>query len=532
MANAIASKATNPDGEDMKTCSYTDCKNECFGDTDSCVLHCEKHSYQDDRHSGLLFKFTTALVDLLIAQLKAKPLTESFFYDTTEDVVRNYLLGDADGETQAVADDLKKELISIEGVSFPDRDSRDFFDYQKVLNHFEAVQFVRCRFYTSSVSLTDADILFYDCVFEVKWYLTTATIISDIDDTLYHSCTFTKDVGTLGYDHPTIDYPVFHSCVFKGSINIEDVELNQQLFKEPSEGDEGGYDLAELKIVNSNVAERLIFKKGHIGRLIFQDSNFAKKFELVKCTVDRMKCFNTNYNDAFNVFDVIFGFCDIRVSIFEQYFGMEKCEFVTLNGDDSNKPVIFEYVTFNDTVNFRNSNFTTGLNLSHINTTRSIPTFLGATVSEENTVRETYRIIKHSFDNMGNFLEGNEFYQKEMAKYHEELKTSKSYPLRFFLWMYKNISDYGQNIWRPIWLAFATTALFSVIAYCYDYGLYVEYATKTGKWIWGVNYVASNMLPVSRLLKPGMEMLSLIFYLFLISFVWLTLLGIKRKTRR
>jgi hypothetical protein len=513
----------------MKTCAHTDCKNDCFGDSDSCALHCEKHSYQDDRHSGLLFAFTTALIDHLIGQIK--PITEGFF-DTDEDVIKNYLLGKVDGETQAVADNLKNRLISIEGVSFPDRDSRDFFDYQKVLNHFDAVQFVRCRFYTSSVSLSDADILFYDSIFEVKWYLSTATIISDIDDTLYNSCTFKKDVGTLGYDHPIIDYPVFQSCLFEGSINIEDIELSQQLFKEISEGDDGGYEIAELKIVNSTIAERLIFKKCHIGRLILQDTNFTKKFELVKCTVDRLKCFNTNYNDAFNVFDVSFGFCDIRVSIFEQYFGMEKCEFGKRNAGDSNAPVIFEYVTFNDIVNFRNSNFTTGLNLSHINTTLSTPTFLGATVSEENTVRETYRIIKHSFDNMGNYLEGNEYYQKEMLKYHEEHKSSNSYPLRFFLWLYKNISDYGQNIWRPIWLALVSTALFSAIVYGYDHGLYIDYATKIGKWIWGINYIASNMLPVSRLLKPGMEMLSLIFYLFLISFVWLTLLGVKRKTRR
>jgi hypothetical protein len=506
-------------------CKYEECDNNVHRE-EWCILHSPKGSYQDDSHDGTLHAFYKSLAEH-IAGL-CKPIADSMF-DSDISVITNYLIKQAEPERQDVASNLKKRLITITGVSFPQRDSRDFFDFQKMLNLFDSVQFVKCHFWGNSLSLNESRTLFMDCTFENKWFLTAANPILEIYDVLYDGCGFKHNVSTLGHDYPSIRYSVFANCKFSQSIEFEGVTVEGQIFNDKNES---VVTIPKLSFINSDIKERIILRKKHIESLNFEDSNFHKKFELKYSKVANLKSFNTNFGDAFNVYKVDFGKCDIRMGIFNQYFGMEKCEFSNHSDNLDTLPTTFEYVTFNDIVNFRNSKFLTGLNLEHINTTRAHPTFLGATVADENTNRETFRRIKYSFDNMGNNLEGNEYYRKEMAKYHSEVKDSNSLQLKFLLGLYRLTSDYGQNIWRPIWLAMLSTGVFSLLSFLYSKGYYVSYDTGVGKIVQAFNFFASNMLPVSKILKEGMELISFLYYLSLMSFVWLTLLGVKRKTKR
>ena len=82
---------------------------------------------------------------------------------------------------------------------------------------------------------------------------------------------------------------------------------------------------------------------------------------------------------------------------------------------------MFEYVTFLSFTNFRNTTFYSGLNLENSNL-KEAPNFLNIDINPKFTNRETFRIIKNSFDKIGNNIEANKFFVFEMNKYEEELK--------------------------------------------------------------------------------------------------------------
>ncbi|WP_404419571.1 hypothetical protein [Marinospirillum sp.] len=87
----------------------------------------------------------------------------------------------------------------------------------------------------------------------------------------------------------------------------------------------------------------------------------------------------------------------------------------------------FEYVTFHTHATFRGAKFLGGLDLDRANFSDEA-NFLGVDVDGgdvSKTTRETYRLIKHSFDSIGNHLEANKFFAKEMDKYHKELDSGR-----------------------------------------------------------------------------------------------------------
>lgn len=47
-----------------------------------------------------------------------------------------------------------------------------------------------------------------------------------------------------------------------------------------------------------------------------------------------------------------------------------------------------------------------------------------------------------------------------------------------------------------------------------------------------VNNLSENILPFSKILKDGMEFISLIFYIIFASLIWQKLVAVKRHTRR
>jgi len=115
----------------------------------------------------------------------------------------------------------------------------------------------------------------------------------------------------------------------------------------------------------------------------------------------------------------------ISKSIFNDFTGFENCIFGTSN-NLIEELAEFEYVTFKDILTLRNTKFLSGLNLENINLLNDA-NFLKIIVAFKNTPRETFRLIKHSFDKISNSIEANKFFIKEMTKYKEELKKEPLY---------------------------------------------------------------------------------------------------------
>lgn len=101
-------------------------------------------------------------------------------------------------------------------------------------------------------------------------------------------------------------------------------------------------------------------------------------------------------------------------------------------------PTTLKSVIIDKSVNFRNVKFYFGLDIpdTKIN---DLSSFLKADLAVEYTPRDTFRRLKHEFDSIGNIIEANTFYHKEMQKMEEDLK--KDLHKSFSEWIVFKIHD-------------------------------------------------------------------------------------------
>ena len=282
-----------------------------------------------------------------------------------------------------------------------------------------------------------------------------------------------------------------------------------------------------------------------------------------------------NFKKLFDAYSSKFKTFKVQRSIYEDFTGFEKCEF-GIAGDKEKLRVEFEYVTFLNFTNFRKAKFFNGLDIEHTNLKES-PNFLNAEINFENTNRETYRIIKHSFDKIGNQLEANKYFSYEMKKYKEELKkevgrlkrvkkirlirnklekkkfskikTESKGKMAYIkgkfkkeLWdfrLYKVndfFSSFGESFLNPAMLML----LSAVVYYCLTLGFESNLLYKIHEPVNGdINFVmtqlnnfAKGIPPYGKLLKEGMEFITLLFHIFFLTCSWQFIVAVKRRTKR
>jgi hypothetical protein len=153
------------------------------------------------------------------------------------------------------------------------------------------------------------------------------------------------------------------------------------------------------------------------------------------------------------------------------------------------------------------------------------------------TNRETFRIIKHSFDKIGNNIEANKFFVLEMKKYKEELSESKEITQEKVVFILNEmISDFGQSYLRPMSLLVGLGCVYTALVIGCEKNVLYRIYVPANNLLSGVsdcvNGFAMNILPFSKFLKPGMEFVSLIFYVVFAALIWQTVIAVKRHVRR
>ena len=157
-------------------------------------------------------------------------------------------------------------------------------------------------------------------------------------------------------------------------------------------------------------------------------------------------------------------------------------------------------------------------------------------IDEKNTNRETFRIVKSSFDEIHNYIEANKYFSYEMKKYKEELKGTNKTQEKVILFLNEKISNYGQSYVKPIFYMIATSIIYYLLILGYENNILYEIHPSSNGFLEkissSVNNVSKNILPFSKALKSGMEFVSLLFYIIFASLIWQTLVAVKRHTRR
>lgn len=517
----------------MTKCSERDCEHEVINNDVKCILHCKKDKYQDDRHKGgFLESFFDELIEYTLDFLYRPPTASKI---PKRGDLKNYLNGRAMGFEKWNALFAKDCDVVYAKIKFPERDSRDLYDFQKMFEKLGGIHFDSCDFSGMGLNLKNPKLFFQDCKFHHHWFLYNHKVLDNVNDVVYQNCEFKENVDAVAGDSSstTLDCSIFCNCIFKKTLAISAVQLNGLLFHNIYDQE---LKLKNLSITNCTFTKRFELNNYEIENCEFRNTIFNDKFHFRNNLVDNVLFDNTNFLKLVNYFATKFNKFEIKKCIFDDFVGFENCVFGNASETNNIKYVTkFTYTTFLSFINFRYTKFLSGLDIVHINL-KEPPNFLNADIHPYNTPRETFRIIKYSFDRIGNYIEANKYFENEMRKYKEELIKTNNRSGKMLLRIYELTSNYGQSYIRPITLILFASLIYWSITIGYEhnflYKIYIPLNDTIGRLSAFLNSISRNVIPFNRILKEGMEFISLIFYVIFSSFIWLIVLAIKRRTKR
>lgn len=380
-------------------CQVKGCDNSVFNDQDKCALHCDKNDYETDLESGLLECFYYELEDHIknIRYPKPKIKKSKQYNEYFKEFEKYELLKSNKQDLMRLSSvvnspafntedglffnkEIKEnKILMLSGVQFPEQvnEMSAQYLYQELLTQphdYQAVYFENCTFNTKYFEL-GLSVAFFKCSFNKRWLHSNFKLLTEKQDSFYCDCIFNKSLVITS----EIDDKLFSNTIF---ICIR------------------------LIVINATISTRAIWNNISVSFIYIIGSVFEDKLEIKNNNFKKLGVNDTNFNGLVDFYESSFDEFEVQKCIFNEFVAFEKCKF-GLYGSNLKKIVLFKYVTFKDFINFRGAKFYSGLSLENINTIKE-PNFLNATFTnnaQKITDRETFRIIKHSFDAVGNHIE-------------------------------------------------------------------------------------------------------------------------------
>lgn len=592
------------------------CENNVFKDLDFCALHCSDEEVEYSYISDYLEDFSNLFMKNLFENI-----INNRFYKVGKDrkVIPDYELKDFKYSNLMDDDFLIERLgeldIVIKDIRFPKEYSGISLsiNYTSLVKKIGRIKFKNCYFY--NFSFIGAYNSYYEyCYFNDRLNIHPFPHVVDKEggDSLvyrYCKCTFFEDVIVCASYTDEMYCNVFDSCNFKKSVLVKNLKFKKNLFRFPNpllildtysatnttfrpnkkfNKVKSCYKIEKLTIKKCIFEESLKINgfdvddiaKFKLHGLDFKiedlvckdlrilDTKFKSKLEIKNRVVKNFRFENSNVEKVFDSFESKFEKSYFYKSIFTDFAGFEDVQFGS-EQEKGNKDflTIFKYVTFMDFSSFRGAKFSSGLDFSKTNL-KDTPNFLDVHISPENTDRETFRIVKNSFDDTGNKIEASRFFVKEMNAYQRELIKTKDKEVRHIknlknsgkkneVKLYKNsksyksskrarwvfninsfISEFGSNYMRPISILFFLAIIYTSITLWHEW--YFKSHEYFMSWKWfdfiskPLNEFAINILPFRIFIKDrsGIEFISLIFYVLFAILIWQIIVAVKRHTQR
>lgn len=512
----------------MSSCSIDKCNLETYND-DKCILHCEKHDYSTDfRDIGFLNAFYDALLTYIIQSLENKGTDDRFHSEN----LRAYFTENQPKDREALEHYIKKQVVVFSNIFFPQSKDIDSFEYKKVLRKLGKVWFNYCEFSIDYLDLDEVECFFQDCKFHNGLLLYNFKILKNESDVLFQQCEFKNRVTSFSEESKkSIEASLFVDCVFTK------IEFENTIFKKPIFDNYKGFQnsLEDFEMNGCIIEDRFVFNNHTMKSINIQDTVFNEKFELKKSTVTNFSIINSNFKGLVDCYNSYFEEFYIHKSIFEEFVGFEYCRFGKYKRKCENCSARFQYATFLNFVNMRNTKFISGLDMSDANL-KEYPNFLGTVINPINTNKETFRIVKYSFDKVGNTSEANRFFSYEMAKDRQETFFWDNPEKKIMLTFNYLISNFGQSYLVPfIWiciLMIIQKLSFDFIGTHTMVDLFPRYH-YVPEWILNeLNGLVINIVPLKRFLKEGMEFVSLLFFIAYSVLIYHFIIAVKRVTKR
>ncbi len=507
-------------------CSVDRCNYSKFDTYDECILHCDKKEMSSSHNPYFTEpeKFYDHLIDHIIEDIfKSKEENTTF----NKNSVREHLLGQQVSNIEKIDELIRNEKIYFSQISFPNKDSRDMFYYEGLLKKLGKVHFQDCSFYTSWLELEHIECFYQDCEFYEYWSLKNFKVPQELDELeVYNACVFHEDVSASSGDKDKfiLDNVQFNGCTFEKKLTFENVISKKPIFK-----DWEGFKskIKTLKVDSSSFESRFILNNYAIENVLFTNNIFSGKFEFTNNSILDMNIDNCNFEKLAEFYSSKFSKFKIFKSIFNDYTGFEKCEFGEDKNTEDSLLSNFQYVTFLSFINFRNTHFKSGLLFEDTNLKES-PNFLNSKINFDNTSKETFRIIKHSFDKLGNHIEANKYFSLEMKKYKEDIfKVSGWTQEKTIFWLNGLASNYGQSYWKGIKWLLLVSLIYAIIVCLFNCNVY-----KNGLVLDLLNGWSKAILPFGRFLPKNLEFITLISTVIQSALIWHIVVALKRHTKR
>lgn len=240
---------------------------------------------------------------------------------------------------------------------------------------------------------------------------------------IFHNSNINVNVQDVKINEVYLLSKNFYNCNFKNLSLLTDVNIvHVDLFG-------NSIDLFQLVKINitDNQINKIDIKGCKIEKITVKESSFSRDFTIYNSTINEIRIENVNFNSLSEFNEVTFqNIFDFREITYKGFTLFDKCIF--------NTKAKFEYIIFEKSTSFRELIFNKGLNLDFTSCDNEINFFgikgLNQKESKENTSQETYRILKHNFEKIGNKIDSNEYLTLELDKHRNNIWNSSEFSFR------------------------------------------------------------------------------------------------------
>jgi len=283
----------------------------------------------------------------------------------------------------------------------------------------------------------------------------------------------------------------------------------------------------------SSTTDSFRMQNSTVNSLDFTNSSFEGKVEISNSVIKKDASFeNTVFKQVADFSNTTFYQNDFTNTLFEDttsFIESKFCDNVDFKYTVFEKLVIFRKAIFEKSINFEDSIIKGEANFLNI-------ILKNKEINIANT--ETARIIKHSFDKVGNTIEANKYFAYEMKKERESISIKDDLNKKIMLNLNYWISNFGQSWIRPLSIILVVAILHTLLIYGVDSKNFQIINPSNPiydflKWIVDFsNNLAYNILPFKKSLIHGQEFISLVFLIIYSTLIYNLIIAVKRITKR
>lgn len=268
----------------------------------------------------------------------------------------------------------------------------------------------KCLFKYNNINYTLHDINYFEVknlIFEDNVII---TILNPSNNIKFINCIFEKDLIIKSTVEIKLE-KVYSFILEGGRVNnliIDKVVANYKFYINPQDKtSNNSIKIKNLRINDSKFIENFKLHKAIVNNVEIEDVDFEKNADFFK-TIFKKGVLDKNNSENISKGDIGFKAINFRK--------------LALFGDtEFHKKLVFKHVTFEGHNHFKSSILKEGLDLEYTNVQQEINFYGIKIVDTSKTSQETYRIIKHQFEKLGNKIEANKYHALELDKKRENL---------------------------------------------------------------------------------------------------------------